>query len=69
MSHDTLLMTNSRQIHALGLAYRAMDLTKIIKTGQNRIRLGSISIKDLLAGSQDDIQNLNRSSLYIEQKI
>jgi len=49
-----------RQIHALGLAYRAMDLTKIIKTGQNRIRLGSISIKDLLAGSQDDIQNLNR---------
>lgn len=49
-----------RQIHALGLAYRAMDLTKIIKTGQNRIRLGSISIKDLLAGSQDDLQNLNR---------
>lgn len=49
-----------RQIHTLDLAYRAMDLTKILKTGPNRIRLGSIAIKDLLAGSQDDIQNLNR---------
>ena len=44
----------------MGLAYRAMDLTKIIKTGQNRIRLGSIAIKDLLTGCQDDNQNLNR---------
>jgi len=49
-----------RQIHTLGLAYRAMDLTKIIKSGPNRIRLSSIGIKDLLAGSQDDMQNLNR---------
>lgn len=49
-----------RQIHTMGLAYRAMDLTKIIKTGQNRIRLGSIAIKDLLTGCQDDNQNLNR---------
>ena len=38
-----------------------MDLTKIIKSGPNRIRLSSIGIKDLLAGSQDDMQNLNRS--------
>lgn len=49
-----------RQIHTLGLAYRAMDLTKIIKSGPNRVRLSSIGIKDLLAGSQEDMQNLNR---------
>jgi len=49
-----------RQIHTLGLAYRAMDLTKIIKSGPSRVRLSSIGIKDLLAGSQEDMQNLNR---------
>ena len=53
-----------RQIHTLGLAYRAMDLTKIIKSGPSRVRLSSIGIKDLLAGSQEDMQNLNRSFLF-----
>ena len=55
-----------RQIHTLGLAYRAMDLTKIIKSGPNRVRLSSIGIKDLLAGSQEDMQNLNRFLFLIK---
>ena len=46
-----------------------MDLTKIIKSGPNRIRLSSIGIKDLLAGSQDDMQNLNRSKKVAKTKL
>ena len=46
-----------------------MDLTKIIKSGPSRVRLSSIGIKDLLAGSQEDMQNLNRSSFLLILKI
>ncbi|OAA63320.1 Protein kinase-like domain protein [Niveomyces insectorum RCEF 264] len=37
-----------RAIHATGLAARSVDLTKIIRTGKNRIRLSGCAVQDVI---------------------
>lgn len=52
-----------RQIHSAGLAYRSLDLTKILLNGKNRLRLGAVGIKDLLSGSPNDINRFQQQDM------
>lgn len=52
-----------RAIHSHGLAYRSLDLSKIILTGKNRIRLAGIAVKDLLSGASDNLQRMHQRDL------
>lgn len=53
-----------KKVHERGLAVRMVDVTKILVTGQNRIRIGSCGIVDvLLHDTQQDIVYLQHKDL------
>ena len=45
----------SRTIHAHGLAYRCLELSKIIFIGKKRVKLAGIAVTDLLQGTGDSL--------------
>ena len=55
-----------KRVHDQGLAVRMVDVTKILVTGKNRIRLSSCGIFDvLLYDTQQDIDYLQREDLVM----
>ncbi|OZJ02266.1 hypothetical protein BZG36_04701 [Bifiguratus adelaidae] len=57
-SYITQLTSALKSIHSAGLAARVIDPSKIILTGKNRIRLGSVGIFDVV--QFDNRQNIAR---------
>lgn len=48
-SYITQLSSAIRAIHVAGLACRVVNLSKVILTGKNRVRISGIAIKDVVS--------------------
>lgn len=53
--HSLLFYEQNRTIHAHGLAYRCLELSKIIFIGKKRVKLAGIAVTDLLQGTGESL--------------
>ena len=53
-----------KSIHQAGLAARTIDITKVLLTDENRIRLNGCALLDLLEPGTHSIEDLQRADLY-----
>ncbi|KAF8583430.1 hypothetical protein K439DRAFT_1412181 [Ramaria rubella] len=63
-SYITQIGNAVRTVHALGLAVRIIDATKVLLTGKNRVRIGSCGIGDVVAyDARQDVHYLQQEDL------